>query len=97
RPNAFFKIIIPLLLPGILITGIFIFIGAWNEFVLAFFLTSSSARTFPTTVDFFLTYGMYQFGPMFASGVIGTLPILIFAIFVRKYYFIAMTGGALKY
>jgi multiple sugar transport system permease protein len=96
RVSAFLRITLPLLVPGFMTTAIFIFIGAWNEFVIAFFLTSTGARTFPTTVDFFLTYGAYQFGPLFASAVIGTVPIAIFGLLVRKYYFMAVTGGALK-
>lgn len=96
RLSAFLRVILPLLLPGLLTTAVFIFIGAWNEFVIAFFLTASRAATFPTTVDFFLTYGAYQFGPLYASAVIGTAPIAVFGLLVRKYYVMGMTGGALK-
>lgn len=94
--GAFRRITAPLLLPGLLTTGIFIFIGAWNEFVIAFFLTSTKARTLPTTIDFFLTYGSFQFAPMFAAGVVSTLPIAICGILVRRYYLAGTTAGALK-
>lgn len=96
RLGAFMRITLPLLIPGIFTTGVFIFIGAWNEFVIAFFLTSSVARTLPTTIDFFLTYGMFQFAPMFAAGVVSTLPIVLFGLMVRRYYLAASTAGAIK-
>ena len=96
RIGAFVRISIPLLVTGLFTTGVFIFIGAWNEFIIAFFLTSTNARTLPTTIDFFLTYGSFQFAPMFAAGVIGTLPIVVCALFVRRYYLVGQTAGALK-
>lgn len=97
RFKAFLYLTIPQLYSGLLATVIFTFIGAWNEFLLAYFLTSSkSAQTLPTTVDFFLTFGNYQFGPMFAAAVLGTMPVVIFAFIVRKYYIIALTGGSVK-
>ena len=96
RIGAFVRISIPLLVTGLFTTGVFMFIGAWNEFIIAFFLTSTSARTLPTTIDFFLTYGSFQFAPMFAAGVLGTLPIVICGLFVRRYYLAGQTAGALK-
>ena len=96
RIGAFFRISIPLLVTGLFTTGVFIFIGSWNEFIIAFFLTSTNARTLPTTIDFFLTYGSFQFAPMFAAGVIGTLPIVVCGLFVRRYYLVGQTAGALK-
>lgn len=97
RFQAFWKLTMPQLRPGLIATIIFTFIGSWNEFLLANFLTNTvQAQTFPTTVDFFLTYGNYQFGPMFAAAVIGTVPILAFALSVRKQYLTALTGGAVK-
>jgi len=96
RIGAFIRISIPLLVTGLFTTAVFIFIGAWNEFIIAFFLTSTNARTLPTTIDFFLTYGSFQFAPMFAAGVIGTLPIVVCGLFVRRYYLVGQTAGALK-
>lgn len=94
--GAFGRITAPLLLPGFFTTGVFVFIGAWNEFVIAFFLTSTKARTLPTTIDFFLTYGSFQFAPMFAAGVVSTLPIALCGLLVRRYYLAGTTAGALK-
>ena len=97
RFRAFLLLTVPQLTAGLMATLIFTFIGSWNEFLLAYFLTINiDAKTLPTTVDFFLTFGHYQFGPMFAAAVIGTLPVIFFALLVRKYYLTALTGGAVK-
>ena len=53
RFQAIWRIIFPLVAPGLAATAIFCVIQSWNEFALAFFLTSFNARTVPTMVTFF--------------------------------------------
>lgn len=96
RFKAFFSITLPLMAGGLAASAILIFIGAWNEFALAFFLTSTRARTMPTTIAFFMTHAGIKWGPMFATALLGTLPVVIFALIVRKYFVSALTLGAIK-
>jgi multiple sugar transport system permease protein len=96
RFQGLMKIIFPLTLPGIVATAIFCVIQSWNEFALAFFLTSFNSRTVPTTVTFFLTVLGVIWGEMAAVGVVATIPILIFAIIVQKYLIRGLTFGAIK-
>ena len=96
RFRAFLLITLPLMGSGLIASTILIFIGAWNEFSLAFFLTSVNARTMPTTIAFFMTHSGIKWGPMFATAVIGTLPVVVFALLVRRYFISAMTFGAVK-
>ncbi len=96
RFQAFLLITLPLMGSGLIASTILIFIGAWNEFSLAFFLTSVNARTMPTTIAFFMTHSGIKWGPMFATAVIGTLPVVVFALLVRRYFISAMTFGAVK-
>lgn len=81
---------------GLAATAIFCVIQSWNEFALAFFLTSFNARTVPTMVTFFLSVLGVIWGEMAAVGVIATLPVLIFAIIVQKYLVRGLTFGAIK-
>ncbi|MCX6089629.1 MAG: carbohydrate ABC transporter permease [Atribacterota bacterium] len=90
------RIIFPLIAPGIAATSIFCVIQSWNEFALAFFLTSFNARTVPTTVTFFLSVLGVIWGEMASVGVIATIPVLIFALFVQKYLVRGLTFGAIK-
>jgi multiple sugar transport system permease protein len=96
RFKAFRLITLPLMAGGIAATAILIFIGVWNEFSVAFFLTSTTARTMPTTIAFFMTHSGIKWGPMFATATIGTLPVVIFALLVRRYFISALTFGAVK-
>ncbi len=96
RFRAFIQITLPLMVTGLAATSILIFIGAWNEFQLAFFLTSTKTRTLPTTIGFFMTHSGIKWGEMFATAFVGTLPVVIFAILVRRYFISAMTFGAVK-
>jgi len=96
RLKAFILITLPLMAGGLVATAILVFIGVWNEFALAFFLTSTKSRTMPTTIAFFVTHAGIKWGPMFATATIGTLPVVVFSLLVRKYFVKALTMGAIK-
>jgi multiple sugar transport system permease protein len=94
--QAVVKIVVPMVAPAILATSIFVFIRAWNDFVLAFFITVMKARTLPTTIDFYLVYTQIEWGLMFAAATLTTLPIVIFAILNRRYFVRGGSMGAIK-
>ena len=94
--QAIMKVVLPMVAPAILATSIFVFIRAWNDFVLAFFITVMKARTLPTTIDFYLVYTHIEWGLMFAAATLTTLPIVIFAILNRRYFVRGGTMGAIK-
>ena len=94
--QAILKIVVPMVAPAILATSIFVFIRAWNDFVLAFFITVMKARTLPTTIDFYLVYTQIEWGLMFAAATLTTLPIVIFAILNRRYFVRGGSMGAIK-
>jgi multiple sugar transport system permease protein len=96
RFKAFILVTLPLMAGGLAASAILIFIGVWNEFAISFFLTSTQARTMPTTIAFFMTHAGIKWGPMFAAATIGTLPVVIFSLLVRKYFVSALTLGAVK-
>lgn len=94
--QALRKVVFPMVAPAILAVSIFVFIRAWNDFVLAFFITVMKARTLPTTIDFYLVYTQIEWGLMFAAATLTTLPIVIFAILNRRYFAMGGTMGAIK-
>lgn len=94
--QTLWRIIRPLILPGLSATAVFIVIQSWNEFALALFLTSFEARTLPTMVTMFLSVSGIVWGEMAAVGVITTLPVLVFALFAQKYLIRGLTFGAVK-
>lgn len=94
RMKILWRIHFPTLMPGLASTGILLLIQSWNEFVFAQFLTSTAARTVPTTAGFFLSITGTSFGEMAAVAVIGTIPPLTFAILMRRRLVSGLSYGA---
>ena len=94
--QVFKELILPLSLPGLTATAIFCLINSWNEFVFANFLTSIRAKTVPTSVMLFLSVSGTKWGEMAATGVLASLPAIIFGITVQKYMIRGLTFGAVK-
>jgi multiple sugar transport system permease protein len=94
RMSILWRVHVPIMAPGIASTGILILIQSWNEFAFAQFLTSTQARTFPTTVGFFLSITGTSFGEMAAAAIIGTLPVIVFAFLMRKRLVSGLSYGA---
>jgi len=94
--GALVKILLPLLVPGIIVTAIFCFIFSWNEFLFALILTRVKAQTFPVQVSAFLGVKGIQWGPMAAFGVAGSIPPLVLAITAQRYLVRGLTYGAVK-
>lgn len=94
--QTLYKIILPLVLPGMTATAIFCVINCWNEFVFANFLTTIQAKTVPTSVMTYLSVSGVKWGEMAATGTLSVLPVLIFAISVQKYMIRGLTFGSVK-
>jgi multiple sugar transport system permease protein len=99
RFQAFTKVVIPLAAPGLATAGILTFIFAWNEFLLAITLTSSTAaRTVPAEIAFFT--GSTQFeqplGTISAASVTISIPLIFLVLFFQKRIVAGLTAGAVK-
>jgi ABC-type glycerol-3-phosphate transport system permease component len=95
--SAFFKVILPLTLPGIAASGIYAFIGAWNEFVFAMtFLNTNELYTMPVGLNTFFGQFTVEWNQLMAASVFFTIPSLIFFMLVRKYLAMGMMSGSVK-
>jgi multiple sugar transport system permease protein len=97
--QAFRKVIMPLAAPGIFTTAILVFIFAWNDFVFAVSLTSTSrAQTVPAALSSFT--GASQFtapvGSIAAAAVVVTIPIIIMVLIFQRRIVAGLTAGAVK-
>ena len=97
--QAFRKVIVPLAAPGVFTAAILTFFFAWNEFVLAISLTSTtSARTVPAQMSFFV--GSDQFNPPYsqlaAAAVLVTVPVVIIVLLFQRKIVAGLTSGAVK-
>jgi multiple sugar transport system permease protein len=91
------KLIFPLARSGIITTSIFTFIFSWNEYLFAMVLCSSNrVKTLPVAAGDFITAYAIEWGPIFASGTLILLPILLLTFMVQRYIVKGLTVGAVK-
>ncbi len=96
---AFRKVILPLAAPGVFTTAIIVFIGAWNEFLLALtFLQDPSKQTATVAISKFTgTTGFdTPYGTIMAAGVIVTIPLLIAVLLFQRRIVAGLTAGGVK-
>lgn len=97
RPVSFFRVLLPLVAPGLLAAGIIIFAFAWSEFLFALILTQTPrAQTFPVGVQSFVTQFNLIWNEMAAAGLIALLVPLILMILARRYVLAGLTFGVIR-
>ena len=97
RLTALRRVVLPLAAPGLIATAIFSVIATYNDFIIALALTSTPvAQTIPVGVSTLIGKIEIQWGPMAAAGVVGALPIVIFALAVQRNFVRGLTLGAVK-
>jgi len=95
--GAFWRIILPLVKPGIVATAIFCMIVAWNEFLFALILTQTEdALTLPVGIANQVTQYEIRWGVMSAAGVIAMTPLFVFALLVQRHLVRGLSFGAVK-
>lgn len=95
--TAMRRVVLPLAAPGLAATAIFSVINVYNDFLIALTLTSTPAsKTVPVGISGLIGKIQIAWGPMAAAGVVGALPILVFAVVVQRHFVRGLTMGALK-
>jgi multiple sugar transport system permease protein len=97
--QAFTKVILPLAAPGTFTAAILVFIFAWNDFLFANTLTSTTAaRTVPATLAFFTGASQFEqpIGVISAAAVLVTIPIVIMVLIFQRRIVAGLTAGAVK-
>ncbi|MEU5901201.1 MULTISPECIES: carbohydrate ABC transporter permease [Streptomyces] len=97
RMQAFRRVILPLLAPGLMSTSLFGFITAWNEFPLALVLNKEAeAKTLPIWLSSFQTAFGDDWGATMAAASLFAIPILILFVFLQRRAVAGLTDGAVK-
>jgi len=95
--RTFFRVLLPLVAPGLVATSIFSFITAWNEFIFAYtFLDDSDKYTLPIMLQFFFGRSGNAWGPIMAASTLLTIPVIIFFLVVQRRMVSGLTAGAVK-
>ncbi|NOU79433.1 ABC transporter permease subunit [Paenibacillus sp. LMG 31459] len=96
RFRIIFAIIMPIVLPGIVATSAFAFIGVWNEFLVAFsFITTPDRFTIPIGLKFMVGEFSVQYASLAAGSIIGLIPPVLLFMFIQR-YLVEGLGGAVK-
>lgn len=96
RVKAFFKIDLPLLLPCLMATGVYIFMQSWNEYTFAVLFTNENNRTIPVALKNLIGQLGVQWELITAGGVITIIPVCIMFFFAQKRLVAGLTAGAVK-
>ncbi|MEB0077311.1 carbohydrate ABC transporter permease [Pseudomonas sp. CCI3.2] len=96
RFTIFWRIALPLAMPGVAVSAIFSFIFSWNELLYALVLTRNVARTAPVTATSFMSGYDLPWGEIMATGTLIVFPVIIFALMVSKHLVQGLTMGAVK-
>ena len=96
--KVFWKVLLPLVAPGLIATSVFAFIFAYNEFVFAltFLLTDEAKYTLPLFVQYFYARNGADWGAIMASSTLFTIPVMVFFLLVQRRMANGLVAGAVK-
>ena len=97
KATIMFKIITPMLKPGIVAVSAFAFIGCWNEFLVSFtFIQSQIKFTIPVGLKSMIGEYSINYPALAAGSIIALIPPVILFAFIQKYLIAGLSNGAVK-
>ena len=97
RIGAIMRTVVPVLLPGLVATGAFAFVGVWNEFLFAFmFINKQTLYTIPVGLKSLIGEFTINYGVLAAGSIIALVPALILFIYLQKYLIAGLSAGSVK-
>ncbi|WP_349409638.1 carbohydrate ABC transporter permease [Pseudalkalibacillus sp. SCS-8] len=95
--QTYWRVILPLAVPGIFTTAILVFIAAWNEFLFALVLNTEEAyKTVPVGIAMFQGQFTIPWGEISAATVVVTIPLVIMVLMFQRRIVSGLTSGAVK-
>jgi multiple sugar transport system permease protein len=96
RVKAFTRIILPIVVPCLVATGVYIFMTSWNEYTFAVMFTNEHNRTIPVALKNLIGQLGVQWDLLTAGGIITIIPVCIMFFFAQKRLVEGLTAGAVK-
>ncbi len=94
--QAFYRVVLPTIRPGLGAAALFGFILSWNDLFYALLLTGKNTRTLPVGVAGYWTFRGIEMGQMSAAIILAIVPVLIASFFVQRYLVHGLGAGAVK-
>jgi multiple sugar transport system permease protein len=95
-PTLLWRIVLPIIAPGLAATAILTFVFSWNEFAVALTLTSKQTATVPVAIAKFAQEYEILYTQMAAAAALSILPALVLLIIGQRYIVAGLTQGAVK-
>jgi ABC-type glycerol-3-phosphate transport system permease component len=97
RIAVFYRIVLPLLRPGLGAAAVLVFVTVWNEFLIGYALVlGDEHRLIQVGVYYFVTETGIEWGPLMAGMFISVLPVVVLFASLQKFFIQGLTGGAVK-
>ena len=97
RLQAVIKILMPLLAPGIITSGLFAFITSWNDLLFAqTFITKSEMKTLSVAITSYKSLFQTYWHKMMAASLISVVPVLILFLLIQKHLVKGLAAGGVK-
>jgi N,N'-diacetylchitobiose transport system permease protein len=96
RFQAFWKVLFPLIAPGLVATSIYAFIQAWNEYIFCLTIMNTGHGTLPVWLGQFTGKEGTDWGAVMAGSTLFTIPVVILFILIQKKITTGMAAGAVK-
>ena len=94
--QAFYRVVLPVVRPGLAASAIFGFVLSWNDMFYSLLLTGGKAKTLPAAIAGFWTFRGIELGKMSVAVMIAILPVLVASFFIQRYLVKGMGAGAIK-
>jgi arabinogalactan oligomer/maltooligosaccharide transport system permease protein len=95
--TIFWRILLPLVRPGLAVTALYSFMGAWNEYILAAtFLSSDERYTAPVVLKNMVGEYSTDWGPFAAGSLIVSVPVMAAFFFLQRHLVAGLLSGAVK-
>jgi multiple sugar transport system permease protein len=97
RLGILFRVVMPISVPGLISTAMFVFLLSWDEFFFALIFTSTlAAKTVPVAIAEFIGRYVVNVNGMMAGGILAAVPPVVIALIFQRYIVSGMTAGAVK-
>ena len=97
RLKTFWKVVLPMTLPGLAACGIYGFITSWNEYMFAnLLMTDPLMKTVPVGIATFNGNDVIMWNELMGASVLSSMPLVIAFLFMQKYFISGLTAGAVK-
>ncbi|MBO3746517.1 carbohydrate ABC transporter permease [Streptosporangiaceae bacterium NEAU-GS5] len=97
RMTTFWKVLFPLVAPGLVATSIFSFITAWNDLIMALYLMNDpTGYTMPVALQYFFGQKGTDWGAIMAGSTLMTIPVVVFFLLVQRRMVSGLVAGAVK-